>query len=227
MTKVKICGITRLADARCAAEAGADYLGFIFYPKSARYIAPAHAGELVGAIRAEFGPRAPAIVGVFVNESAAAVRAAITLVGLDLVQLHGDEPPAMVETLQPRAFKALGPRTLDEARQAFGAYLSAAPVAADRPNFLIDAHHPTKRGGTGHRADLTIARWLAPKCRLLLAGGLTPENVSNAILNLKPWGVDVSSGVEATKGVKDHARVRDFIQAVRAADRELYAWSKE
>ncbi|MGC9347843.1 MAG: phosphoribosylanthranilate isomerase [Anaerolineae bacterium] len=221
MTRVKICGITQLDDGRCATEAGADYLGFIFYPKSARYIAPAHAGAIVQALRAEFGPRTPTMVGVFVNEPMAGVAAIVNEANLDLVQLHGDESPATVAQLRPHAFKALRPRTLDEAKRALEAYASGGPVGNKRPDLLVDAYHPTERGGTGHRADLEIATWLASRCRLLLAGGLRPENVRDAIVSIRPWGVDVSSGVEKAKGVKDHQRVRAFVRAVQLADKAL------
>jgi len=213
VTYVKICGITHLEDARCAASAGADFLGFILYPKSPRYIAPEAAGEIVQAIRAEFGA-APRCVGVFVDEPVDAVRAAIETVHLDLAQLHGAETPDVVAALAPRAFKALRPQTLAEAQKAFASYgPPSAPSTA--PALLVDAYHPQQMGGTGQVADLEIARWLAERCRLLLAGGLTPDNVADAIAQVRPWGVDVASGVEVSKGKKDHAKVREFIEAVR------------
>ncbi len=230
MIYVKICGITNLEDARVAAEAGADFLGFIFYPPSPRYVAPEQAGDIIRAIRAEFGDASPRCVGVFVDEPTNAVRAAIDAAGLDLAQLHGAESPADVAALAPYAFKALRPQTLTEAQTAMENYLTApslsprlpstvarifAPRLPSTPHLLIDAYHPQEKGGTGQAADVTIARWLAGRCRLLLAGGLTPENVADAIAQGRPWGVDVSSGVEATKGKKDHTKVRAFIEAIR------------
>ena len=227
MTYVKICGITNLEDARCAAEAGADFLGFIFYPKSLRYIVPEQAGEIAQVIREEFAKQAPRFVGVFVSEPVDAVRAIIKTVGLDLAQLHGAETPDDVAALSPYAFKALRPQTLAEAQQAYAEFVTAdrPPSTAyarstrlpSTPNLLVDAYHPQQMGGTGQVADLEIARWLAERCRLLLAGGLTPDNVADAIVRVRPWGVDVSSGVEVMKGKKDHAKIRDFIVQVQAA----------
>ncbi len=223
MVYVKICGITNLEDARCAAEAGANFLGFIFYPPSPRYIVPERAGEIIRAIREEFGEAAPRCVGVFVDEPVATVRAIIEIAGLDLAQLHGAETPAAVAALAPHAFKALRPQTLAEAQAALEDYLAAIPSSPpstvyrlpSTPDLLLDAYHPQQKGGTGLTADATIARWLAERCRLLLAGGLTPENVADAIAQVQPWGVDVSSGVEATKGRKDHAKVRAFVSAIK------------
>jgi len=234
MTYVKICGITNLEDARCAAEAGADFLGFIFYPKSPRYIAPERAGEISRAIRcqrrAECTEQAPRFVGVFVDEPVDVARAIIKVAGLDLVQLHGTETPDDVTALSPYAFKALRPQTLAEAQKAYAEFLTAdrRPPTTNHPpstvyhlpstpDLLVDAYHPQHKGGTGQIADLEIARWLAERCRLLLAGGLTPDNITDAIVRVRPWGVDVSSGVEATKGKKDHAKIRTFIVQVRTA----------
>jgi len=218
LTYIKICGITNLDDARCAAEAGADLLGFIFYPRSPRYIVPREAGEVIRALRAAYGTRAPRCVGVFVNAPVEGVRAAIEAAEFDLAQLHGDEPPEQVAALHPWAFKALRPRTLAEAEEALVRYRSAFLDRHDAPQLLMDAYHPARYGGTGVRAHTEIARAIAPHARLLLAGGLTPETVGEAIRTVRPWGVDVSSGVEVRPGVKDHDRVRAFAQAVREVD---------
>ena len=230
MVYVKICGITNLEDARCAAEAGADFLGFIFYPPSPRYVTPEQAGDIIQAIHAEFGEAVPRCVGVFVDAPADAVRAIIATAGLDLAQLHGAETPAEVAALAPYAFKALRPQTLVEVQEAVENYLTAmpfsppstvarrfAPRLPSTPELLIDAYHPQQKGGTGLAVDVTIARWLAERCRLLLAGGLTPENVTDAIAQVHPWGVDVSSGVEATKGKKDHAKIKAFVEAAKSS----------
>jgi phosphoribosylanthranilate isomerase len=224
MTRIKICGITNVDDARCAAEAGADFLGFVFYPKSPRFVTLAQATRIIRTIRHEFGARAPRCVGVFVDEPVEHVRAALDHIDLDLAQLHGDETPADVWLLHPRAFKAVRPRAYDEAQVAIHAYCDVAPDDDALPQLLMDAYHPQQPGGTGIPADLALARSLATHLRLMLAGGLTPETVGAAIEQVRPWGVDVSSGVEASsgrgaaKGIKDHARVRAFISAVRAAD---------
>jgi phosphoribosylanthranilate isomerase len=217
-TRVKICGLTNLDDARCAARAGADFLGFIFYPPSPRFIAPERAAAISRAIRREMGASAPRFVGVFVGESAQFVQAVVELVGLDLAQLHGDEPPVLVQSLSPRAFKAVRPRSAAEAEAALAAYAGAALDDASLPQLLVDAYDPHHFGGTGLAADLAAARSLARRCRLLLAGGLTPETVGPAIEQVWPWGVDVSSGVEQARGRKDHALVAAFVRAVRAAD---------
>ena len=214
-TRVKICGIARLDDARCAAEAGADLLGFIFYPRSPRFVTPKQAAAIVRAIRGEFGARAPRCVGVFVNEPVDRVQAVLDNAGLDLAQLHGDEPPAAVCKLRPRAFKAIRPQTGDDAEAVVNGYCDAAPDDDTLPQLLLDAYHPEQFGGTGIQADLDLACSLARRFRLLLAGGLTPETVASAIERVQPWGVDVSSGVEASRGIKDHARVRAFVKAVR------------
>ena len=213
--RIKVCGLTTLEDARRAAEAGADFLGFVFYPRSPRFVRPERVAAITAALRAEFGADAPRFVGVFVDAPAEEVRAVLDAAGLDLAQLHGREPPALVEALHPRAFKALRPRSPEEAEAMAEVYRAALPDAATLPQLLVDAYHPIRPGGTGLRADWGIARELARRFRLLLAGGLTPENVGEAIVQVRPWGVDVSSGVERSKGLKDPAKLRAFVEAVR------------
>ena len=224
-TRIKICGLTNLDDARCAAAAGADFLGFILYPKSPRYVTPEQIAAIVEAIRAEFGPRAPGwrpqaprCVGVFVNEPPEQVQACLDAAGLDLAQLHGDEPPVEVQRLHPRAFKAVRPPSQEATEASLVTYGGAFPDDESMPQLLLDAYHPERYGGTGLQVDLVMAQPAARQCRLLLAGGLTPETVGAAIRQVQPWGVDVSSGVERAKGIKDQARVRAFVQAVRAAE---------
>jgi phosphoribosylanthranilate isomerase len=221
MTVVKICGITHPDDARCAVRAGADLLGFIFYPASPRYVAPPDAGRIVDTLLAEFGDHRPLVVGVFVDASVEAVRSVIHEAHLDLVQLHGTEPPSTVDALHPVAFKAIRPRTLQEAQAALQTYarMETGHQGSDTlPRLLVDTYHPYEKGGTGEKVDLTIARWLAARCPIILAGGLSPENVGVALADIRPWGVDVSSGVERAKGLKDHERLRAFVQAVRIAE---------
>jgi phosphoribosylanthranilate isomerase len=215
MTYVKICGITNVEDARCAAGAGADFLGFIFYPKSPRYVTTERCAEIAAAIRDEFGARAPRFVGVFVNEPAQRVRQALDATGLDLAQLHGDEPLTAMQQLHPRAFKAICPPSLKQAMSQAAAYAAVGPGDERLPQLLVDAYHPQQYGGTGMPVDLEIAQALARDYRLLLAGGLAPENVEDVVEQVRPWGVDVSSGVEREKGRKDHAKVQAFVRAVR------------
>lgn len=221
MTYVKICGITNLDDALCAAEAGTDLLGFILYPKSPRFVTPEQVAAITQTIRREYGIRAPRCVGVFVDEPIERVRTILDSAGLDLAQLHGSELPAEVRILHPRAFKAIRPQTHDDAEAAIAAYCDVVPGDEALPQFLLDAYHPQQFGGTGIPADLATAQLLACRFRLLLAGGLRPETVGSAIKQVRPWGVDVASGVERAKGIKDHARVRAFIEAVRATDATL------
>jgi phosphoribosylanthranilate isomerase len=218
MTTVKICGITNVGDACVAVEAGADLLGLIFYPKSPRYVAPERAAFITGAVRGIYGPRRPRFVGVFVDEPVERIRLLLDTLGLDLAQLHGHEPAGVIRQLCPRAFKAIRPHTGAQAQAALDTYRDTVPDDPRLPELLVDAYHPQKLGGTGHKADPELARWFARRTRLLLAGGLTPDNVRAAVKQIRPWGVDVSSGVELRPGVKDPARIRAFLQAVRAAD---------
>ncbi len=218
MPFIKICGLTRLEDALVAAEAGADFLGLIFYPRSPRYVTPAQARRIVEGVRAALGARSPRFVGVFVNASPDEVRHRMAEVGLDLVQLHGDEPPAMVRDLWPRAYKALRPTDPEHALVQARAYTQGLTPYPDRPMLLVDAFQRGAYGGTGRLAHEAAAQALARHYPILLAGGLTPDNVADRIRRIRPWGVDVSSGVEAQPGVKDPQRVRAFIQAVRSLE---------
>jgi phosphoribosylanthranilate isomerase len=215
VTVVKICGITNVGDARKAAEAGADLLGFNFYPKSPRYVTCEQCQAIVRGLREEYGARAPRCVGIFVDVPATRVRAVLDETGLDLAQLHGAEPLADLQHLSPRAFKAIRPQSIQEAQALAAEYVEAGPIDARSPQLLVDAYHPHEYGGTGLPVDLEIARAVGKGCRLMLAGGLTPENVGAVVKQVGPWGVDVSSGVEREKGRKDHEKVRAFVQAVR------------
>jgi phosphoribosylanthranilate isomerase len=228
---VKICGLTNLADARVAIEAGADLLGFIFYPKSPRYVTPDTVAEIVrelrdwrleisrGAIDLESPiskPQSPIpkFVGVFVNESPARISEILTFAQLDYAQLHGNETPAMLTQLAGRAFKVLRPTSAEEAVADANQF---APLGTfDGPRLLIEAYDPNLYGGTGKTADWHVSATLARRHPgLLLAGSLTTENIAAAIQTVQPWGVDVSSGVEAVPGRKDHAKVRAFVQAAK------------
>ncbi len=213
--QVKICGLTNLADANAALEAGANLLGFNFYRKSPRYIAPETAGAIAAQIRS--GGNGPQLVGVFVNSPLAEVRAILQIARLDLAQLHGDEPAQLVEQLVGRGFKALRPTSAAEAESDAARFAPGGPPA---PALLIDAYRKDQYGGTGHTADWSIATTLAQRYPILLAGGLTPENVAAAIRQVKPWGVDVSSGVETSPGKKDAEKMRAFVEQCRQADSE-------
>lgn len=205
---VKICGITTLDDALAALDAGADLLGFNFYPPSPRYIAPAACTALVQELRRR-GVRA-GLIGVFVNMSPAEVAAILDACDLDLAQLSGDEPAADLERLGERAFKAIRPRDADHAA-------ALAATCARRmapPALLVDAAAGAGRfGGTGQSADWTAAAVLAATMPILLAGGLRPDNVAAAIAAVRPWGVDVASGVETAPGRKDPKKMAAFVRA--------------
>ena len=205
--KVKICGVTTVADALMCAEAGADLIGLNFYRQGKRYVSPAAAREIAAALRAL--PRPPALVGVFVNETAAFMVAVLDECGLDFAQLSGDEPDEVLAAMGARGFKGL--RHLTHASRFTN---HASPP--NRPDFLLDAHVPGEYGGTGRTADWGAATDAARQWRVLLAGGLTPVNVAEAVRQVKPWGVDVASGVEHSPRAKDAAQVRSFIQAAHA-----------
>lgn len=204
MTRVKICGIRTEAAARAAAEAGADAVGFVFYPRSPRYVSPERAAQLTHLL-----PPFVARVGVFVNAPVAVVERISDQVGLDLVQLHGDEPPEVCARMPRRVIKAVrvdGPQALERARHY--------PACA----LLLDAHVPDRYGGTGRRFDWSLVRGLDRP--VILSGGLTPDNVAQAVRQVRPYAVDVSSGVE-TDGDKDPRKVAAFVRAVRQVDLEL------
>jgi phosphoribosylanthranilate isomerase len=221
--KVKICGITNLADAQAAVAAGADYLGFIFYPPSKRSIEVAAARQIVAELRA--APGCPLLVGVFVNETAVHMAHILDTCNLDLAQLSGEEVPSLIgdpnSPLYCRSYKALRPTSLAEAEAEAEWYLPPA-VAAGAPGLLLDAYHPTLRGGTGQTGDWSIAATLTETIpNLMLAGGLTPDNVAQAIAQTHPFAVDTASGVEAAPGRKDHTLVQAFIQK---AKRTVDSW---
>ena len=208
---VKICGLRAIEHALVAAEAGADLIGLVFAP-SKRRVEPEAAAALVAALRAHEVGRRLRVVGLFVNEPAAHINALSAQVGLDFVQLSGDEEPALADALALPVIKAI--RLDGSAREA--AWLCQP---AHRP-LMVDAHVPGAYGGTGQRADWERAAQLAEERPVLLAGGLTPENVADAVMEVRPWGIDVSSGVERD-GVKDEGRIRAFVANARAAAAQL------
>jgi phosphoribosylanthranilate isomerase len=217
VTVVKICGVTTPDDALAAARAGADLIGLNFYPPSPRYLTPERAAQIAGGLRDALGAACPLLGGVFVDEAPEHVQAIRETVGLDFVQLSGDEPVGDLIALGGCAVKALRPRTQDEALELAALYRPHAPQSDALPALLVDAYHPDLYGGTGEQASVEVAaavRAVTP--RLMLAGGLTPENVAERIRMIQPWGVDVASGVEGSiKGRKDADRMWAFVEAVR------------
>lgn len=219
MTKVKICGLRTLENALMVASAGADMIGLNFYPPSPRSLELETARDIVHGLRQTLGADCPTLVGVFVNQSADAARAIMAAADLDFAQLSGDEPPEIVAGMSGRAFKAIRPRALDDAAEAVAEYALSFPADDRAPSILVDAYNPKLYGGSGETASLAIAKEIQPKVpRLMLAGGLAPDNVAERVRAMRPWGVDVASGVESgTPGIKDGDKVRAFIAAVRSA----------
>lgn len=216
--KVKICGMTNLEDALVAAEAGADFLGFIFYPPSKRATNPADVREIVAQLRQR--PDCPTLVGVFVSEPAEVVDEVLRECDLDLAQLHGNETPFMVNdpksVLYGRAYKALRPQSVGEAEAEAEWFITEAPNV--RPTLFMDSYHPQLVGGTGELSNWEIGKKMAEMTAgFMLAGGLTAENVAQAVQVVRPYAVDVASGVEASPGQKDHAAVRAFIANAKQA----------
>ncbi len=197
---VKICGITRADDALAAVAAGAGAIGFVFWPASPRFIDPFRARQIVRALR----PFITA-VGVFVNQPLDYVNGVASLVRLGAVQLHGDETTGFASAITVPILKAIPLAAAGEAG------LAEWPAAT---TLLLDVHDPVKRGGTGRTIDWTAAAAVAARRRVLLAGGLTPHNVADAVARVRPFGIDVSSGVERAPGIKDHQRLRALFEAL-------------
>jgi phosphoribosylanthranilate isomerase len=204
--RVKICGITNLADAQAAVAAGADALGFNFYEKSPRFIPTAAAAEISRAL-----PPFTLRTGVFVNPAEELVRRAIGECGLNLLQFHGDEPPDFCTQFGLMSMKAFRIRDAVSLKEL-------AKYQTDA--WLLDAYASDTFGGTGEKFNWNLAiEAQRPGKPVFLAGGLTPENVAEAIQQVRPFGVDVSSGVESSPGQKEHARVRAFIKAAKSPSR--------
>ncbi len=210
--RVKICGLTRLDDALAAAEAGADYLGFNHYERSPRCIEPELSAEIVAAVKLTY----PAVqmVAVFVNEDMDKIRLLMDICDYGYAQLSGDEKPEDLHALAGRAFKAIRPVSTDQAAESASLYANRAV----QPALLLDAHAGSLYGGSGVRADLALAAELARDWDLMLAGGLNPESVSEAVRLVRPWAVDVASGVEVSPGIKDHAKMRRIIENAKRAE---------
>jgi phosphoribosylanthranilate isomerase len=201
---VKICGITNLPDGLAAAEAGADALGFVFYEQSPRAVTVSSAAEILRAV-----PGHLAKVGVFVDAPPDLVRRAIGECGLTLLQFHGQETPDYCLQFGLMCMKAFRVRAAESLKPLLDYHTDA---------WLLDAYASDKVGGTGERFNWDLAVEARKLGRpVFLAGGLTPENVAEAVSRVRPFGVDVSSGVEATPGKKDHAKVKAFVQAAKNA----------
>lgn len=201
--QVKICGITNLEDALHAIACGADALGFVFFPGSPRFVDPDRARQIIAEL-----PPFVTTVGLFVNEPPARIREMVDFCGLNTVQLHGDEEPDQCCYPPCRVIKAL--RLKAEMDESFFASFPSSAL-------LLDAYVPDKFGGTGHRCDWEKAAAVATSHRVILAGGLTPDNVAEAVQQVHPYGVDVSSGVEEKPGKKDPEKVARFIRMAKEA----------
>jgi len=214
MTRIKIDGITNREDAEFAAGCGVDAIGFVF-AESPRRVTPEQAREVLRGLE----PFVVA-VGVFVNAPAEEVRRILECTGCSVAQLHGEEGPEYVEALAPFGVVKvirIGEGVNEEERRAW-----ARPPYKTARAILLDTLVPGKAGGTGERFDLAVAvEMVRAGYRVIVAGGLTPENVGEVVRRVRPYGVDVSSGVEAEPGRKDAGKVRRFVEAVRAADREI------
>ncbi len=204
-TRVKICGLTRIEDIRAAVACGADALGLVFYPDSPRAVSPEQARELIQNL-----PPFVTVTGLFVNETPHRIREILSQVPLDLLQFHGDESAGLCAAFDRPWIKAIRMRPGTDVRALWREY--------DQGNgLLLDAYHPALPGGTGERFDWQM---IPPDYagRIVLAGGLTPDNVAEAVRQVQPYAVDVSGGVEQSKGVKSADKIAKFIQEVRRGE---------
>jgi len=210
--KLKVCGITELEDARYLAGAGADYLGFIQHEESPRYAPPALAGDIIQWVH---GPKP---VGVFVNTPAEDVNAAADDAGFELVQLHGQEPPELVEAVERPVIKAIHVRhdaSSNQLRTLFERYEDRADY------FLLDTHNSSVWGGTGESFNWRLARELSQNYSLFLAGGIDAENVTRAVDTMCPFAIDLSSSLESAPGQKSFEKIDAFMDAFRAVQQEM------
>lgn len=204
MIRVKICGITSREDARAAVEAGADAIGFIFVEGTPRWIEPEAAAD----IAREVGPFI-ATVGVFMDKTVEEIQRIVAVCGLSLAQLHGNEPPELCRQLRLPFVKSIRVQSEDDL-----ATLSNYPQARA---FLLDSYDAERPGGTGKTFPWEIAAKAAQEAKIVLSGGLTPGNVARAVTHVRPYAVDVSSGVETSPGRKDHRKMREFIEQAKRA----------
>lgn len=199
---IKVCGITSVNDALHAIDQGATAVGFVLWDKSPRAVTVDRATEIIAKL-----PSHVMTVGVFVNEPIDSIRATAKRAGLTAVQLHGDEPPAYADALDWPVIRAVSVSDIDRVADAWSVDTA----------LLVDNIDPVRRGGTGAAVDWSRAAGVAKTRRIVLAGGLTPDNVASAIRAVRPFGVDVSSGVESAPGVKDFGKVTQFISNARLA----------
>lgn len=205
MVKIKICGITNVDDAMAAVDLGADALGFNFYRKSPRYIEPQKAADIIAQLPPFIVP-----IAIFVNESEDTILEALKTSCIHGVQFHGDETPEFCQRFGNHVIKAFQVKDKESLK-----HMSHYRVSAH----LLDSYKEGMRGGTGETFDWHLAVVAKTFGRIILAGGLTPDNVAEAVKLVQPYGVDVAGGVEKEKGVKDHAKLRKFIIEVRKAAR--------
>jgi phosphoribosylanthranilate isomerase len=211
VVRVKICGVTRVDEAVACARLGAEWIGLNFHPGSPRYVAPEDAAEIVAAL-----PPSARAVGVFVDRTPGEIATIATSLGIGIVQLHGQEPPE--DLLELRSFQVVPAFRLAQASDwsRVAQYVGRAVKLGRAPDaVLIDALVPGQNGGSGVLVADDVLDSIPPLSRLILAGGLTPENVAARALRVRPWMVDVASGVENTPGRKDLSRVEAFIRAAR------------
>ncbi len=201
--KLKICGLTNAEDVQAAIDAGADFLGFVLYPMSPRFVSPAKAKELIKKV-----PRRIKTVGVFVDSPPNQIVELMEFCGFNIAQLHGNESAAdALEIGKERVWKAMALNTEDDIKQA-----AAFPALA----ILADSIGPELRGGTGKKCDWQQAAKAAKQLKLILAGGINPENVAEAIKTVKPFAVDVCSGIEKSKGIKDHRKILELAAKLKS-----------
>ena len=203
--RVKVCGITRLEDAQLACELGTAAVGFVFWGQSPRYVTPSRAREIVAAL-----PEHVLSVGVFVNPSESEARSIADGVGLGGIQLHGDETIDLCERFPYPVMKAVALKDAES--------VETACRLPDAVTVVLDVHDPVSRGGTGRPVDWTLAAQVAARRRVFLAGGLTSANVVEAVETVRPYGVDVSSGLETSPGIKSPAAVEAFFRAVKTME---------
>ena len=199
---LKICGMTRVGDALHAVREGATAIGFVFWKGSPRYIEPERAGEIAAAL-----PATVTTVGVFVNEPVDAIRETVRVAGLRMVQLHGEETPAYMEQIDQPVMRAVTLDTMVETTKTWPADTT----------LLLDSTDPSRRGAGRAAVDWPSAAVITRGWRVVLAGGLTPDNIEEAIVTVRPIGVDVASGVESAPGVKDLDKVARFLTNARSA----------
>jgi phosphoribosylanthranilate isomerase len=205
MVKIKICGITNIDDAMAAVDLGADALGFNFYKKSPRYIDPQKAAEIITQLPPFVVP-----VAIFVNEREDRILETLKTACIHGIQLHGDETPEFCQRFGNHVIKAFQVKDKESLK-----HMSHYRVSA----YLLDSYREGMRGGTGETFDWHLAVVAKTFGRIILAGGLNPDNVAEAVKLVQPYGVDVAGGVEREKGIKDHAKLKKFITEVRKASR--------